>query len=234
MDSYLFIRLGYEESGSMQGGFDSLISVLDRKAPVGLRWDSSLVEDSDHGNNDWRSTPSSLLGFWEFWRETHGPTQESLIPREDLMDIAQAQREMRSAFLGGFMGQFVAGILWGTAAALATWGDQRSSIAFLVLSGMFVLPLSLPLVGAAALHRMDWFFPAFMVVLGAHYVPFVFLYGMRMFAGLAGVLWTGGMVLGLWVEAPLATGGWLTAAVLLAFAFQGRRLILLEESAAED
>ena len=52
----------------------------------------------------------------------------------------------------------------------------------------FVLPLSLPVVGAAALYRLEWFYPAFMVVLGAHYLPFVFLYGMRMFAILAGAL----------------------------------------------
>lgn len=60
----------------------------------------------------------------------------------------------------------------------------------------FVLPLSLPVVGAAALHRLDWFFPAFMVVPGAHYLPYVFLYGMRMFAVLAAVLWALGLMLG--------------------------------------
>ena len=181
------------------------------------------------------------------------------------MLISNAQREMRSAFLGGFMGQLVSAILWGVAAGLATWGRQSTAILFLVVAGVFifpltqlglriigrparvekgnqlyalgaqvafVLPLSLPVVGAAALHRIEWFFPGFMVVLGAHYVPFVFLYGMRMFGVLAAVLWATGLALGLWIDAPFATGAWFTAAVLIAFAVLGRRLTLMEESSA--
>lgn len=181
------------------------------------------------------------------------------------MHIDDAQLEMRTAFLGGFMGQLVSGLLWAVSAALATWGTPRQAIIFLVIAGMaifpltqlglrmlgragtvgpsnrlyslgpqvaFVLPASLPVVGAAALYRLDWFYPAFMVVLGAHYLPFVFLYGMRMFWALAAILWAAGLALGLWVEAPFATGGWLTAVVLLVFAVLGRTLTLREEAAA--
>jgi len=36
----------------------------------------------------------------------------------------------------------------------------------------FALPLNLPLVGAAALYRPNWFYPAIMIVLGSHYLPF--------------------------------------------------------------
>jgi hypothetical protein len=180
------------------------------------------------------------------------------------MEISAAQREMRSAFLGGFMGQLVSAVLWSVAAALGTWGSERQSIGFLVVAGVFifpitqlglrligrpgrvgpenglyslgsqvafVLPLSLPVVGAATLYRFDWFFPAFMVVLGAHYVPFVFLYGMRMFGALAALLWAGGLALGLWIEAPFAAGAWLTAIILAVFAVLGRRITLSEEAA---
>jgi len=38
------------------------------------------------------------------------------------MNIITAQREMRSAFLGGFAGQLVSGLIWLTAAAAAIWG----------------------------------------------------------------------------------------------------------------
>ena len=181
------------------------------------------------------------------------------------MEIAQAQREMRSAFLGGFMGQAVSAVLWSGSAALATWGSPGHAVAFLLVSGIFIfpltqrglrligrpgrvdpkntlhalgaqvaftLPLCLPVVGAATLYRLDWFFPAFMVVLGAHYLPFVFLYGMRMFAALAAILWAAGLALGLWVEAPFPTGAWLTAAVLLLFALCGRWLTIKEEGTA--
>ncbi|MDX1395095.1 MAG: hypothetical protein R3195_11925 [Gemmatimonadota bacterium] len=181
------------------------------------------------------------------------------------MRIDDAQREMRTAFLGGFMGQLVSGTLWAVSAALATWGTPRQAIIFLVVAGMgifpltqiglrtigragavgpsntlyslgpqvaFPLPLALPVVGAAALYRLDWFYPAFMIVLGAHYLPFVFMYGMRMYYALAAILWVAGMVLGLWIEAPFATGAWLTAGILFVFAVLGRALTLREERVA--
>ena len=179
------------------------------------------------------------------------------------MHIDDAQLEMRTAFLGGFMGQLVSGTLWAASAALATWGTPAQAIIFLVVAGMgvfpltqlglrmigragtvgssntlyslgpqvaFPLPLALPVVGAAALYRLDWFYPAFMIVLGAHYLPFVFMYGMRMYYALAAILWAGGMALGLWIEAPFAAGAWFTAAVLLVFALLGRTLTLREEA----
>jgi hypothetical protein len=179
------------------------------------------------------------------------------------MEIATAQKEIRSAFLGGFMGQLISAVMWGISAGLGTWGTRGQAMVFLVVAGMFifpltqlglrmigrpgrvtsentlyslgaqvafVLPLSLPVVGAAALYRVGWFFPAFMVVLGAHYLPFAFLYGMRMFAVLAAVLWSLGLVLGLWLDAPFATGAWISAAVLAVFAVLGRRSVLFEEA----
>ena len=86
----------------------------------------------------------------------------------------------------------------------------------------FVLPLSLPLVGAAALYKLDWFYPAFMIVLGAHYLPFVFLYGMRLFIPLCGILVGGGVGLGLYWQASFSAGAWSTAVVLFVFSLLGR------------
>src|ERR1035438_7483030 len=40
----------------------------------------------------------------------------------------------------------------------------------------FTLPLTLPVVIGIAALRPAWFYPAFMITLGAHYLPFVFLY----------------------------------------------------------
>ena len=46
----------------------------------------------------------------------------------------------------------------------------------------FVLPLSMLLLVPVGLYRLGWFFPALMVILvGAHYLPFATLYGMRTF-----------------------------------------------------
>ncbi len=62
-----------------------------------------------------------------------------------------------------------------------------------------------------------------MITLGAHYLPFVFLYGMRQFAGLCAVLVMSGVAIGMYLPTPLSLGAWLTAAVLFLFAFVGRR-----------
>ncbi len=56
----------------------------------------------------------------------------------------------------------------------------------------FTLPLTLPLVLAIGALRPTWFYPAFMIVLGAHYLPFIFMYGMWQFGVLCGVLVSSG------------------------------------------
>jgi hypothetical protein len=93
----------------------------------------------------------------------------------------------------------------------------------------FTLPLVLPIVGAAALYRLNWFYPAFMVALGAHYLPFVFLYGMRMFALLCAVLVGGGIALALYGPDSFTLGGWVTGVVLLIAAFVGKASVEREE-----
>ena len=85
----------------------------------------------------------------------------------------------------------------------------------------FTIPVSLPLIGAATLHRLDWFYPAFLVVVGAHYLPFVFLYGMWTFALLAAIMIFGGTWIGITMSGPFSVGGWFGGAVLLAFAVLG-------------
>jgi hypothetical protein len=49
----------------------------------------------------------------------------------------------------------------------------------LAMQVAFTVPLAIPVIGAAALYNVNWFYPAFMIILGAHYLPFIFLYGMR-------------------------------------------------------
>jgi hypothetical protein len=95
----------------------------------------------------------------------------------------------------------------------------------------FTLPLSLPLVAAATLHRAAWFHPAMMIVLGAHYLPFTFLYGKRSFLVLAGVLLAAGYALGLARGLPAALGAWVTGVALLVFAFVALAAARREERA---
>ena len=88
----------------------------------------------------------------------------------------------------------------------------------LAMQVAFVIPVSIPVIGAAALYNVDWFYPAFMVIVGAHYLPFVFLYGMRAYAVLAGVLIAGGVTIGYLLPDTFSIGGWFGGAVLLLFA----------------
>jgi hypothetical protein len=80
------------------------------------------------------------------------------------------------------------------------------------------VPLAFPLAGAAALHRADWFYPACMVIVGAHYLPFWFLYGMWQFAALGTAMVLAGFSRALVLPAPAVAGAWLTAGMLVVFA----------------
>jgi len=171
------------------------------------------------------------------------------------MTISDAQLEVRSTYIGGFVGQLVSASLWLASCALTAWASRRAGIAVFVVGGMFIFPLTqfvlrcmgrpaslsegnplrelavevallvpllLPLVGAAAIHRAEWFYPAAAVVVGAHYLPFAFVYGMRMFISLSGVLVATGVVIGYWMPADGPLAGWLTAGTMIVFAFFGR------------
>jgi hypothetical protein len=171
------------------------------------------------------------------------------------MELAQAQKDVRDTFLGGFAGQLVSAVLWGISAAACTWHSLHLGAVIIVLGGVlifpltqlllrclrhayalpkghpmnalaiqvaFTLPLTLPVVIGTAALRPAWFYPALMIMLGAHYLPFVFLYGMWQFAGLCAVLVTSGVAIGLYLPEPISLGAWLTATLLFLFAFVGR------------
>jgi hypothetical protein len=67
-----------------------------------------------------------------------------------------------------------------------------------------------------------------MILLGAHYIPFVFLYGMRAFAVLAAFLFGGGFYLAVSGPHRFSTGAWYASVVLLAFAFVARMIVKAE------
>ena len=178
------------------------------------------------------------------------------------MHIRHAQKEMRSAFLGGAAGQTVAGLIWLAAALVGTLHTPGAAMAVLFLGSAgifpltqavvrlagrpgavspenalwqlgaqtaFTVPIGFLLVGAATLFEQTWFFPAAMIVVGAHYLPFVTLYGMRMYAALAAVLVLAGAALALYGPPVFALGAWLTGAVLIAAGAVARTIVLREE-----
>jgi hypothetical protein len=179
------------------------------------------------------------------------------------MQIADAQRDVRTTFLGGFPGQLVSGLIWLASAILATWSTPRAAILTLILGGMFIfpftqlllrlmgrpaslpnadkrhpmnalaiqtafiIPILFPLIGAATLHHLYWFYPAVLLVVGAHYLPFTFLYGMRMFLILGGLMIVAGLLTGLYAPTHFSLGGWIGAALLLTFALIGRSAVVV-------
>ena len=84
------------------------------------------------------------------------------------------------------------------------------------------LQAPMPLVAPVVAFRLHWFFPAMMVLLGAHYLPFTFLYGMRSFIPLSALLVTAGVAIALWFPAAFSLGGWTAGLILRVFAFVGR------------
>jgi hypothetical protein len=88
-----------------------------------------------------------------------------------------------------------------------------------------VLPFSMPLLLPVSRFDLNLFYPALMILLGAHYLPFAFLYGMRMFAVLAALLLGGGIIIAMYLSSSFSIGAWYTGIVLLIFAVVGKLLV---------
>ena len=88
----------------------------------------------------------------------------------------------------------------------------------------FVLPLSMLLLVPVGLYRLNWFFPALMVLVGAHYLPFATLYGMRMFLFLAGILIATGVVIAVYFAETFSLGSWIGGLTIFVFAWIGRSI----------
>jgi hypothetical protein len=180
------------------------------------------------------------------------------------MDIQDAQREVRSVYIGGFWGQLVSSVIWLVSAALGTWVTPKASILAVVIGGFFifpltqmllrlsgrrasvsrdnsfhwlgmqvafVLPFSMLLLVPVGHYDLNLFFPALMVLLGAHYFPFGTLYGMRMFLFLGGILIAAGVVIAHWFSGTFSLGAWVAGLALFVFAWMGRSIATGEASA---
>jgi hypothetical protein len=72
------------------------------------------------------------------------------------------------------------------------------------------------------------FYPALLILLGAHYLPFTFMYGMRAFFFLGMILVVSGMVLTLYIRGSFSLGGWIGGLTLFVFAWILRATVLAE------
>ena len=177
------------------------------------------------------------------------------------MLVQDAQREVRTVFVGGFWGQLVSSAIWLVSAGLGLWVTPRAAIFTLVVGGVFIfpvtqlllyltggpaslksgnplgnlamqiaftLPLSMLLLVPVTAFRVNWFYPALMILVGAHYLPFVFLYGMRMFILLCAALVGCGVAIALHFAGSFSLGGWIGGLILFTFAWVGRAVVQAE------
>jgi hypothetical protein len=95
------------------------------------------------------------------------------------------------------------------------------------------IPLGLPLV-FMTIRGGDFnlFFPAFCVLIGAHWLPFIYIYRMKSFAVLAGLFVAVGIFFGFVKTVSFATPGFVAAGLLLLFAFLHFRITASEEPAS--
>lgn len=96
--------------------------------------------------------------------------------------------------------------------------SRQNPLPGFALQSVFAMGALYPLVYAAALHNLNWFYPAFLIVVGVHYVSFIFLYGMWEYSLLASILVGSGVALGTFFPIAFSPGAWIGATVLLLFA----------------
>lgn len=106
--------------------------------------------------------------------------------------------------------------------------SKENPLHWLGMQVAFVLPFSMLLLFPVGRYDLNWFFPALMVLLGAHYLPFVFLYGMRMFWALAGILVAMGYVIAMYFAQTFSLGAWVGGFILFVFAWIGRSIASVE------
>ena len=102
--------------------------------------------------------------------------------------------------------------------------SEANPLRYLAMQIAFTIPLTMPLAGVAALYHASWFYPAMLLIVGAHYLPFVFLYGMRAYAALCGVMVAAGLAIALYVPHAFSLGGWAGGAIEIAFGTVGLAL----------
>ena len=112
--------------------------------------------------------------------------------------------------------------------------SRENALHWLGMQVAFVLPFSMLLLVPVGYYRLNWFFPALMILLGAHYLPFATLYGMRMFLFLAGILIAMGIIIALWFSATFSLGAWLGGLILFAFAWIGQFIARSEAASSSS
>jgi hypothetical protein len=93
--------------------------------------------------------------------------------------------------------------------------SRENPLTPLALQLAFTVPLAIPLIITAARTKPEWFYAGFLVVVGAHYLPFVTLYGQRLYLGAGAAMVATGFWLPMLAPGDFTVGGWIGGGMLL-------------------
>lgn len=93
--------------------------------------------------------------------------------------------------------------------------DNNLAKLFPLLS--FTIPLSIPIVYMACQHNINWFFPAFAIIIGAHYLPFVWAYQLPSFAVLGILIVLSGSFIGYYYPDSFDLAAYSTGILIIVF-----------------
>jgi len=117
-------------------------------------------------------------------------------------------------FFGGMLIFPLSTLVLKIAGGPASLPKGHPSIA-LATQAALTVPLGFLVAIALGTYEPSLFFPAALIIVGAHYLPFISLYGMWLFGAIAGVLVAIGAVAVYWLPNLREVSGWVGAAVLL-------------------
>jgi hypothetical protein len=97
------------------------------------------------------------------------------------------------------------GVLLSKALGRAGRHSRGNPMGVLALEGTIQFLLALLLAFVVSLHRIEWFFPAMLLLIGGRYLTFSSIYGDRTYWACGGALASAGVVLALMRPAPYAS-----------------------------
>ena len=121
------------------------------------------------------------------------------------------------ALLAGGMLIHPAAVLLAKALGRAGTHTPGNPLAALALEGTFSFLLAIPVAYVVSRYRVEWFFPAMLLLIGGRYLTFATLYGMRVYWACGATLALAGFLLA-FANAPVRVGAFAGAVVEFAFA----------------
>jgi hypothetical protein len=95
--------------------------------------------------------------------------------------------------------------------------SEENKLGKLFMLSAFGIPLCYPIIYLVCKGNINYFFPAFSILIGAHYLIFIYGYGMNTFGLIAGLLVVQGTLTALYLPNQFGLSAYLTAAILFVF-----------------